>query len=552
MQQPTLTVSFSDEEREIELSSEGVLLGRSSKCDVVLPDRQVSSRHARIYQDPFGRWILEDLSSRNGVWVNGRRTTFQPVFPGEEIAIGPYALRLSQSGTELIEPSPEAEQMHTILADDADIAVSIAGTTSDHRLSGYRLTQLKDIAEHLASLNAASELYPTVCESLAVAPQMMALVLRIPEASRPLPSGPQVLSQCIRVRQSGTSVDQRTPPPLSRRVLEAVRSTGNAVLAGATKTGPRDLTLTFSDDRNPRAVLAVPVSDASDMLDVLYLDMPTDHAGEDMLDFGQALGRYVYFAGKSLQLAKAKADNEAIERELERARDIQSALLPIVSCDVPGLDIAFHYEPASWVGGDYYGTWRSEDGRLGFAVGDVSGHGLDAAMVMACVDAVLKTMVSLCTDIAEVTRRVNQHLCAHSPADRFVTMFLGLLDPATGLLEYVNAGHPPPLIIAPTGPPEPLAHEGQLVLGVLDSDYRTDVETLDSGAGLVVVTDGILEAESPEGQMFGSDRLLRAIEGARTASSQELVDTVRQSVTEFCQSRRQKDDMTVFSLIRRE
>ena len=217
---------------------------------------------------------------------------------------------------------------------------------------------------------------------------------------------------------------------------------------------------------------------------------------------------------------------------------------------MPGVEVAFHYQSAVWVGGDYCDVWPLEDGRLAFAVGDVMGHGLAAAMVMANLHAALRTMMSFCSDVSEVMDRASRHLGQHMPEGMFVTLFLGLYEPDTGRLEYVNAGHPPPLGVRPAGPVMVVEGARNRPLGVIEGSFSAGTTAIDPSAGLVIVTDGILEAPSPGGERFGGERLREILEVGPTDSAEAMVNTVATSVADFRQSLPQQDDITVFALLR--
>lgn len=242
---------------------------------------------------------------------------------------------------------------------------------------------------------------------------------------------------------------------------------------------------------------------------------------------------------------------EALSRtvaRLESARQIQMRLTPAHAPKVAGCEIAFYYHPAQFVGGDYCDTWRMEDGRLAFVVADVSGKDVPAAMVMTHLHALLHAGTTFCPSPAEAIEYVNRHLAQHLPGGMFVTLFLGVLDPAGGRLEYVNAGHPPPFLVRPDGSVRPMPAPGNTVLGIGGDSFTADVQTLAPGECLVAFTDGITEAESPARETFGAAGVAAVLAGAGAAQADQLVNLVSQAASRFRGTAPQADDVTLLAL----
>jgi len=350
----------------------------------------------------------------------------------------------------------------------------------------------------------------------------------------------------------GTAPGQVAPDSenlhISRRVIDAVRSTGNAVMATSSRSSEQDFSLTIVDERTPRAVLCSPLGEMTDIMDVFYLDIPSGHATSEMLDFVRAVARQVGFTRKGLLLSEAKAERRALDRQLDLAREIQAKLTPTEIEHVAGAETAFCYEPAMWVGGDYCDMWQLDDGRLAFAVGDVSGKGLPAAMVMSNLQAALRTTISFCPKPAEAMGHIDRHLSDSMPERMFITMFLGVFDPGDGRLEYVNAGHILPVFVNADGSARPLGKPTNPPVGVFVSTFESNAETIGPGEGIVVVTDGITEVMSPEGEELGPDGLTKSLDGKTTGSADSMVEVVTKTAKEFRSDLPQQDDVTVFAL----
>ncbi|HZF09189.1 MAG TPA: PP2C family protein-serine/threonine phosphatase [Thermoanaerobaculia bacterium] len=213
-------------------------------------------------------------------------------------------------------------------------------------------------------------------------------------------------------------------------------------------------------------------------------------------------------------LALELVDRIRVRDELEVARDLQAELLPRRVPDLPGFRFAHSYRTANEVGGDYYDFLPLPDGRLALMVGDASGHGMAAGLVMAIANATWKTALDLDPAPDKVLALLNRTLCRTRGKRTFMSVFYALLDPGTGRLEYVSAGHPFPLLRRADGRIEELG-EGGLPLGIREPlPYRPGETTLEPGDLLVLYTDGLAEATRPrDGEAFGYERLQQLVGG---------------------------------------
>jgi sigma-B regulation protein RsbU (phosphoserine phosphatase) len=286
-------------------------------------------------------------------------------------------------------------------------------------------------------------------------------------------------------------------------------------------------------------------------MDVLYVNLAEDQAEEGVLDFVRALSRQIGLTGQSILRAEEAAKRHLLDQQLTMARDIQLSLIPKSLNFSPRVDLALTYEPALWVGGDYCDVWPLADGRIAFALGDVSGKGLPAAMMMANLQAALRTAIHFRSDLAEAMAYLNQHLKRYTPAEAFVTMVTGLLDPATGRLEYLNAGHPLPLLVSASASISALGEPRNLPLGMVEATFTQDEAVLQPGTRLVLVTDGVTDALSPGGEKFGSPRLQEVLSRGATNSSRNVVDAVARAVEEFRGARPPQDDVTILAVLNR-
>jgi serine phosphatase RsbU (regulator of sigma subunit) len=229
------------------------------------------------------------------------------------------------------------------------------------------------------------------------------------------------------------------------------------------------------------------------------------------------------------------------------ARRIQQASLPEEVPQLEGWQIYPLYRPAREVGGDFYDFFKLEDGRLGLIVGDATGKGVPAALVMASARSMLRAVAQTSTSPGDVLRRVNDPLATDIPPNMFVTCFYAILDPKSGNLTYANAGHDLPYLHR-DGEAEELRATG-MPLGLMPKMVYEEKETiLEAGDNAVLYSDGLVEAHDPEGEMFGFPRL-RALVAEHAEEERPLGDFLLEELYSFVgESWEQEDDITLLSL----
>ncbi len=244
------------------------------------------------------------------------------------------------------------------------------------------------------------------------------------------------------------------------------------------------------------------------------------------------------------------ADRLSLKNDLEVARQIQQAMLPKAAYEAPGIEAFGMTRPANTVGGDFYDVIPLADGRVLVALGDVAGKGSPAALLMALLLAMLRTLVDEGLEPAELVTRLNVQVMKHGRTTRFITLFLGVFDPLSGHLVYVNAGQNPPLLRRAGARYEQL-REGGIALGMFEqSHYHVGTTMLQAGDVLVMYSDGVTEAENPDGQPFEEDGLQRVVDSRTWATARELAWATFEAVERHNDRRRLLDDLTVLVLRR--
>lgn len=247
---------------------------------------------------------------------------------------------------------------------------------------------------------------------------------------------------------------------------------------------------------------------------------------------------------------QALSDAQAlINQELELARRLQLAILPEHFPTLPHCSGHARMLPATQMGGDFYDFIALPDGRVAMVMADVSGKGVTAAFFMAVARTCINSLVRENADPARCLRNANNELCSQNPLDLFVTVFLGILDPATGVLVYANGGHNPPVLCSPEGQVRWLASTGDMALGVMpDMDYTTSEVQLFPADMLISYTDGVTEAFNTELMAYGEDKLLSLIRAHSQASAQDMVECIFTDVAAFASGAAQSDDITIAAI----
>jgi len=241
-------------------------------------------------------------------------------------------------------------------------------------------------------------------------------------------------------------------------------------------------------------------------------------------------------------------EQERLRRELELSRQIQTEMLPraplrLGAAEIKGLSI-----PAREVGGDFFNYFALADGRLAMLVGDVSGKGVSAALLMANVQATLRARLPLETDLARLADGLDREVDENTPHSVYVTMFLGILDVERSTLRYVNAGHNPQFLIRERGGIEPLSSTGMPIALYAGQGYQEATIEVTAGDLLFFYTDGLVETENERGEMFGAERLQALLEAEHTQRVDMLLDRVDAAVRAFRGRAEPLDDATMMAL----
>ncbi|MEX0652741.1 MAG: SpoIIE family protein phosphatase [Phycisphaeraceae bacterium] len=544
---------------------DGLTIGRSATTDLQLDSPAVSRHHATLTRDTAGRWCVRDHDSHNGTYVNGQRTTHAPLEPGDCIQIDTYTLTLEdESPTANHGSSPTVAAAATRpgpapAADDA-AGVSLLREVEPPRVSTAHLALLSAFGSELINTESDDQRRDALCR-LMVGDDFhasAAVVVRLPTAGA---SKPELTDHTLLCPVQQPPGQPEASPYFSRTLLSVVRDTGEPTMAsnvrraGAGGAAPA-LELSLAAERKPMAAIACPVAmdRAADAMAVLYVALPPTHAtGEWLALVALAVKQYqqaeLAWTGRRQGAALA-----AIERELEQARRLQLRLVPRRQA-VPGLETAIAFEPCRWVGGDYADIVPLPDGRTLLAVADVCGKGMQAALTTTSVHAMVHAAVRAGATLPQLMQNLNSHLIETLPDGSFVTMAALIVDPATGELAYINAGHPPTFVVSPTGNLRQLDAGLNLPLGLVPDELAVSCDRIEPGHWLAVYSDGLSELSDGAGQMLGIDglgeRLRHIFAAAESRSAAAVADDVMAYVHQVEAGRMAGDDYTLLLARRR-
>lgn len=352
----------------------------------------------------------------------------------------------------------------------------------------------------------------------------------------------------------GTRISRSSDSPAASTIMALMERGGEA-------TQPLRNTFTIGSEKFPPSMLtAQPVT----VLDKQWTVLISSPLGEIDAVVRRLFGRAVFWAlfvafsmtailvSTAVQLIRnrARLDRERhqiLEKELRQAREIQLAWLPQKRARCSPVDIATVNHPASRISGDFYNWFELPDGRTAVVIGDVTGHGMAAAFLMATTQLLVRNTLPQVIDPGRCLEEINRQLCMQAFNGQFVTLQILVLDPTNDRIEIATGGHPPPLVGDAEGFRR-IELEPNLVLGVeADSTYGTESFDLASNSTLLLYTDGVLDAESRAGDRYGLARLCQAL-NVTADSAQTLIDSVLANINAFTGGKPFGDDLTLVAV----
>jgi sigma-B regulation protein RsbU (phosphoserine phosphatase) len=529
-----------------EVRADAVVIGRSSKADVVLADRFLSRMHARLFRKDDA-WYVEDLGSRNTTFLNDRPLG-QPtvVRPGDVIRLAESRLIVEQPE----KPSASADGL--VGGVDERLPQSAILRSATLFLSPDREARTQGEAVQLAGrLRVLNEVHRALAAPISLEALLDLVLDRTfahlrPEEGAIFLRGPDGALRRAASRQASGETGE---PLFSRRLVQEVVDKGVAALVTDASLDERFNASESIVVSGMRSLVAAPMLDSEGCLGMIALGAKRRRPfGEDDMELLVALASAAALRLRNLALTEETARRRLLDRELELAHDIQMGMLPRDFPERPEIEVAATLQPARSVGGDLYDV-EAEGDRVWLLVGDVSGKGVGAALFMAVTKTLFRAIAPSSPSVAAAMARVNHELARDNDRAMFVTAFAARLDVATGELEYVNAGHNPTYRVDAGGAVTPLGGAVNPALGAVEGhDYQASGVRLRPGDLLLMYTDGVVEARNAGGEEFHALRLESYLAACRGASAFEVVRGLVGKVEDFAGDTPQYDDVTALAL----
>jgi len=547
----TLKVEVPGEEpRRVTLDKPVTTIGRSSFNDIVLGDKSLSRRHARILRDGEGL-AVEDLDSRNGTFFNGERlTSVKSLAEGDRITIGACTLTVSRSSTTQVQIDPAQRfdpHDSTVFRAEASL-LRVNPHYTDPNLPATQLARLVE------SMRVVNEMTLELIRDVPIGDMLQFLMDRVFQCLQPdrgvvLLKRGQTLETALARTADGVATDEIR---LSQTLVSTVVEKRQGLLV--MDAGQMDGVAMAQSIRisGIKSILAAPLENGGEVVGLIYVDsrLGKKTYTEDDLRLLTSLANVAAAKIQNAALTLEAADKKRMERDFYLAREIQQKLLPDEAPDYPGFELLGANIPSKEVSGDYYDFRVRPDGKLYAVIADVCGKGVGPALLMAWLQATFSAWADESMALPLMVTRISERLAARTAEGRFITAFFLLLDRETGQVEYVNAGHNPPLWVRDGGDVAILPTHGR-PLALFPQPYPSTTITLAPGDLMLLYTDGVTEANNPQEEEYGVERLTRFAAERRGDELEEIGAGLFRDLDQFASEVPFGDDRTLL-LVRRK
>ena len=503
------------------LQGTAVSIGRASDCTIPIKDRYLSRKHAEIIA-AGPTWVLKDLGSANGTYLNGSRVERDETLKtGDRIRLG---------DTEIVFETAERNTDRFIAVKDAAASATISipvHDISDHieAQDPARLQTLTQLARELIEDRPMDELFGFIVDRVMehLRPSRAAIALLGPD-------GRSFTKTEVRRQDKNDSTELTISHTLLSDIVEE-----NKALAYVDVSVDEKLRRAQSIImQGIHSILCAPLMIGDAVVGVLYIDylFTQRSISEEDVRLVAQIGRFAATKLETTRLREQAIEKRIMDEELRTASNIQRRLLQAAPSGIDGYTFIGHNQPCRTVSGDYYDFAVRPDGKVYFVIGDVSGKGVTAGLMMAGLQVAFRIFSKNDPDPKTLVTQLNVALKENLPQSKFVTLFLGRLDTRTGIVEYVNAGHTPPLWLHRDGVAE--MTESDLLLGVVSrAEFVNRTLHLAPGDSLVLFTDGVTEARNANDVDFGSSFLASAIKPLHGEEAQKIAAAVNETVLEY-------------------
>ena len=535
-----LSSTLNGERRQWPLDESPARIGRASGNRIQLLDGTVSKEHAELVSGVDG-WTVRDLGSRNGTRVNGREaTTPLKLGAGDRLEIGYVVIEVSA------DDDLERTRFSTSEHIGSSMSLKVSDVLKRSQSTGTDNARVLHLLAQAGQLLVLPRPLPETCETLlgfvekAVPASRLVMLLR---------DGTSGELQQMAARYRGGRADE--PLALSQTITRTVLAENTAVITGDATSDPRFLGQHSIIAQAIHSAMAVPLFDNEKVLGILYVDStnPGVIYGQPELELLTLLANMAAVKITNARLLETEQQRLRLEQEVATAMRIQQNLLPDLP-ELAGWRCHARLETCYEVGGDLYDFHIRPDGQCVVLVGDVSGKGMGAALLMSSTLSSSRVLYDACEGPLDLIRRLNKVTHRSTDGRSFVTMLVGWLDPASGHFRYVNAGHPEPHVVG--GSEQRTLEATGIPVGMLpDFPWTEGTATIAPGEMLAVFSDGIPEAQ--RGTEFFDDARVHAAlrEAAAEIDLSRAADRVIARIDEFAAGEHRADDVTLV-LLRRD
>lgn len=549
-------------------------IGRSSRNDICISDPFASRLHAEIRREN-DQVALVDNGSANGTFVNGQRVTVPlRLQPGDVVRIGETEIEYASSEQDMLSgatvylagPAAESLPADTITSpipsrSTSDLISSIrsGAISGEARSSSAARTAMKPELPSRDLLSIVSQVGIALLPRTSLEDTLKMTIDLVFQAI-PAERGFLFLKEdgelsCKIARgASEAALPTASQVQLSRSITNKVLSEGASVLTSDAMHDPRFQAQHSVVLSQIRSVMAVPLASGEEIFGMVYVDNPFNNRfKEEDLKVLTTIASVASIKIENDRLLDERLEKRRMEEELKVASEIQMRLQPFAPPKLDGWDMTGVSFPCREIGGDYYDfIHRKRDSHLIVAVGDVSGKGTGAALLMSSLHAAVRAQSQTRASISEVMGEINQYIFENSPSNKFLTLFYGGLDPQNGTLTYSNGGHNAPMLVRSSGEVERL-DTGGLPIGMMQGvAYEEASIVFQPGDVLVIYSDGITESINEREEEFDEERLIEVVKNNLGRSASGIRDRIDEALSRFVGTTAPVDDMTLMIIKRND
>ncbi|HZN10357.1 MAG TPA: SpoIIE family protein phosphatase [Blastocatellia bacterium] len=561
----------------VDLSRLRTTIGRSARNDLCVEDPFASRLHAEVRRRGDRFW-LSDLGSANGTMLNGGRLAAPAQLQdGDRVRIGETEIEY----TERADTAPARSRTNVLFSDARHVPAPEVTISAQARNSASNLLSSLDTAQRtqvsqvvpalgvaelsqsnalkvisrvsmslLSSLSLDETLRQALESVFDVLPADRGYIMLLEETAGKKDAAPELVCKAMKTRTA--TQEAQSEVKISRSITEQVLGQGDSVLASDAQHDPR-----FQERHSImlggiRSVMAAPLAVDRRVLGMIYVDSPfgVNRFTKQDLQLLELVAGVAAIRIENMRLLEVQQEKKRLAEELAVASEIQLRLQPATPMPIPGYELLGMSFPCFEVGGDYYDFIEKRDGRFVIALGDVSGKGTGAALLMSSVHAAVRAQTTTRLSACEVVGEINHYIYDNTPSNRYVTLFYSELDARAHQLTYINAGHNAPLLVRASGEVTRLDVGGFPVGITPDGEYREGWVQIEPGDVLVIYSDGVTESLDEAGEEFGEARLIEVVQKHRGRTAAGLRDRIDEALTRFVGKAKTVDDLTLVILKR--